>query len=175
MPEQDFSNRAWAILFARLILGLIFFMAGMWKVFTLGPLEHARRLFVDPYAHTFLPRWSLWAAGTVVPFVELTAGALLLVGLRTRDALLALGGVLVLVTFGHLLAEPLYEFHTHVIPAHGACAVCPHAAAGRGLVFGGCVVEAPTCGEQMSRSVPVSLRAAQTGSPWQRLKVRNQR
>jgi hypothetical protein len=27
-----------------------------------------------------------------------------------------LGGVLVLVTFGHLLAEPLYEFHTHVIP-----------------------------------------------------------
>jgi hypothetical protein len=24
--------------------------------------------------------------------------------------------VLVLVTFGHLLAEPLYEFHTHVIP-----------------------------------------------------------
>lgn len=116
MPEQDFSNRAWAILFARLILGLIFFMAGMWKVFTLGPLEHARRLFVDPYAHTFLPRWSLWAAGTVVPFVELTAGALLLVGLRTRDALLALGGVLVLVTFGHLLAEPLYEFHTHVIP-----------------------------------------------------------
>jgi len=24
--------------------------------------------------------------------------------------------VLVLVTFGHLLADPLYEFHTHVIP-----------------------------------------------------------
>jgi hypothetical protein len=24
--------------------------------------------------------------------------------------------VLLIVTFGHLLAEPLYEFHTHVIP-----------------------------------------------------------
>ena len=24
--------------------------------------------------------------------------------------------VLILVTFGHLLADPLYEFHTHVIP-----------------------------------------------------------
>jgi uncharacterized membrane protein YphA (DoxX/SURF4 family) len=110
------NRRSWAILIARLILALIFFMAGVWKVFGLGPLEHARRLFVEPYARTFLPVWSLWLTGTLVPFVELVAGALLLVGYRTRDALLALGGVLVLVTFGHLLKEPLYEFHTHVIP-----------------------------------------------------------
>lgn len=27
-----------------------------------------------------------------------------------------LGFVLILVTFGHLLTEPLYEFHSHVIP-----------------------------------------------------------
>jgi len=27
-----------------------------------------------------------------------------------------LGFVLAIVTFGHLLKEPLYEFHTHVIP-----------------------------------------------------------
>ena len=110
------NRQSWAILIARLIVALIFFMAGVWKVFGLGPLEHARRLFVEPYARTFLPAWSLWATGTVVPFVELVSGALLLGGYRTRDALLALGGVLVLVTFGHLLAEPLYEFHTHVIP-----------------------------------------------------------
>ncbi len=31
-------------------------------------------------------------------------------------ALVALGCVLVIVTFGHLLKQPLYEFHTHVIP-----------------------------------------------------------
>jgi uncharacterized membrane protein YphA (DoxX/SURF4 family) len=116
MTPNDFTNRAWAILFARLILGFIFFMAGVWKVFTLGPLEHARRLFVEPYGHTFLPRYSLWTVGTAVPFIELVAGALLLLGFRTRDALLALGGILVLVTFGHLLTEPLYEFHSHVIP-----------------------------------------------------------
>ena len=48
--------------------------------------------------------------------VELVAGALVLFGWRTRPALVALAAVLVLVTFGHLLAEPLYEFHTHVIP-----------------------------------------------------------
>jgi uncharacterized membrane protein YphA (DoxX/SURF4 family) len=110
------TNRSWAILFARLVLGLIFFMAGAWKVFTLGSLEHARRLFVEPYASTFLPRWALWATGSIIPWVELVAGGLLLIGYKTRAALLALGGVLILVTFGHLLLEPLYEFHTHVIP-----------------------------------------------------------
>lgn len=109
-------DRNWAIFFARTILGLIFFMAGLWKVFDLGPLEHARRLFVEPYAQTFLPVWSLWAMGSVIPVVELVAGALVLVGFRTREGLLALGFVLVIVTFGHLVKEPLYAFHTHVIP-----------------------------------------------------------
>ena len=116
MNLGQFHNRSWAIFIARVILGLIFFMAGFWKVFTLGPIEHAQRWFVGPYSETFLPVWSLWATGTVVPLVELVAGASLLVGFWTRPALMALGGVLILVTFGHLLAEPLYEFHTHVIP-----------------------------------------------------------
>jgi uncharacterized membrane protein YphA (DoxX/SURF4 family) len=52
----------------------------------------------------------------VIPFVELAAGALVIAGLLLRPALLALGAILVVVTFGHLLKEPLYEFHTHVIP-----------------------------------------------------------
>src|SRR5437764_2702985 len=108
-------NRAWAILFARLVLGLIFFMAGVMKVFQLGPLEHARKYFL-PFADTFLPLWSLWAVGVTIPFIELLAGALLMLGLWTREALVSLGFVLTIVTFGHLLKEPLYEFHTHVIP-----------------------------------------------------------
>ena len=116
MNLSQIHSRSWAILFARAVLGLIFFMAGWWKVFSLGPLEHAQRLFVGPYSETFLPAWSLWTTGTIVPLIELAAGTLLLVGLWTRPALLALGAVLVVVTFGHLLAEPLYEFHTHVIP-----------------------------------------------------------
>ena len=108
-------DRSWALLFARLVLGLIFFMAGVWKVFQLGPLEHARKYFL-PYSDTFLPVWSLWAVGFIIPFVEFLAGGLLIAGLRIRLALLSLGFVLVIVTFGHLLKEPLYEFHTHVIP-----------------------------------------------------------
>ncbi len=116
VKSETISDRTWAIFIARTILGLIFFMAGMWKVFDLGPIEHARRLFVEPYADTFMPAWSLWLTGTIIPVIELTAGALVLVGMWRRPALLALGAVLVTVTFGHLVAEPLYQFHTHVIP-----------------------------------------------------------
>ena len=111
-------NRAWAILFARLVLGLIFFMAGVMKVFQLGPLEHARKYFL-PFSDTFLPIWSLWVVGVAIPFVELIAGALVLLGLRTRDALVALGAVLVIVTFGHLLHDALFNFSGHVIPRLG--------------------------------------------------------
>jgi len=114
-PKYSNLDRSWALLFARLVLGLIFCMAGVYKVFQLGPLEHARKYFL-PYADTFLPIWSLWATGVVIPFVELVAGGLLMLGLRTREALVSLGFVLAIVTFGHLLKEPLYEFHTHVIP-----------------------------------------------------------
>jgi uncharacterized membrane protein YphA (DoxX/SURF4 family) len=113
-PAADI-DRAWAILFARLVLGLIFFMAGVMKVFQLGPLNHARKYFL-PFSDTFLPVWSLWATGVVIPFVELIAGALVILGLRVREALVALGFVLAVVTFGHLLDDALYEFHTHVIP-----------------------------------------------------------
>ena len=91
-------------------------MAGVYKTFQMTPLGHARKFFTEPYADTFLPMWSLWTVGATIPIVELLAGALVILGLRTREALVSLGCILVIVTFGHLLKEPLYEFHTHVIP-----------------------------------------------------------
>lgn len=109
---------AWAIFFARAVLGLIFFMAGTYKVFQQGPVGHVRQWFL-PYSDTFLPVWSLWAAGLTIPFIELIGGALVSVGWRTRMAVVALGCVLVTVTFGHLLKQPLYPFHEHVIPRLG--------------------------------------------------------
>ncbi len=116
MSAPDPWRRSWAILFARGVLGLIFLMAGIYKVFQMTPAGHAHKYFVDPYADTFLPLWALWAAGVTVPVVELIAGALLILGWRIREALVALGFVLLLVTFGHLVKHPLYAFHEHVIP-----------------------------------------------------------
>lgn len=115
MNDQRSGNLAWALLFARAVLGLIFFMAGLYKVFVLGPVGHVQRFFL-PYQDTFLPLWSLWLVGWLIPFVELIGGALVLVGWRVREACISLGVVLVIVTFGHLLKEPLYPFHEHVIP-----------------------------------------------------------
>jgi uncharacterized membrane protein YphA (DoxX/SURF4 family) len=116
MDSQQCTRwQAMSFLFARLILGLIFFMAGTFKVFELGPMGHAERFFL-PYADTFLPIWSLWLVGVSIPIVELLAGALLIIGWQVRRAAVSLGVVLVIVTFGHLLRDPLFAFHTHVIP-----------------------------------------------------------
>ncbi len=112
---DDVAAKSWAVLFARLVLGLIFFMAGVWKVFELGPAGHVQRFFL-PFQHTFLPTWSLWAVGFTIPFIELIAGGLVIAGWKTRYALIGLGVVLAIVTFGHLLEQPLYALHEHVIP-----------------------------------------------------------
>ena len=107
-----------ALWFARSVLGLIFFMAGFWKVFTLGPAGHVAKYFL-PFSDTMLPIWSLWAVGYTIPFVELIAGALVIVGAFRTAAYSGLGAVLLTVTFGHLLHAPLYSFSEHVIPRLG--------------------------------------------------------
>lgn len=84
-----------------------------------GPLEHARVLFVGPYAQTFLPVWSLWATGAVVPVLELIAGALVIVGLWTRPSLVVLGAILILVTFGHLLLQSSTSINPYILPRSG--------------------------------------------------------
>ena len=106
---------AWAVFLARALLGLVFLVAGVHKVFIMGPLVHAKTLFVDPYAGTMLPLWGLWASGTVIPFLELAAGALTLVGLWTRPSLIILGGILVFVTFGHLVTAPMFVANSFIL------------------------------------------------------------
>lgn len=108
--------RAWAVFCARVVLGLIFGMAGYYKCFVMTQAIHAERLFIQPYADTWIPLWLLWLTGVTIPAVELIAGWLLVVGWKVRESLVALGLVLIIVTYGHLLTEPLYSFSGHVIP-----------------------------------------------------------
>jgi uncharacterized membrane protein YphA (DoxX/SURF4 family) len=82
----------------------------------LGPLGHARRLFIEPYADSWIPMWLLWASGTVIPIIELIAGAFLCLGLRVRAAGVALGMILIVVSYGHLLKEPLFDTTHHIFP-----------------------------------------------------------
>ncbi len=106
----------WATFTVRWVLGLIFFMAGWWKCFTLTPLGHAQRYFVENFTDTWIPAWLLYALGTAIPVVELLGGALVCLGFRKREAYIALGTILVIVTYGHLLREPLFSITGQIFP-----------------------------------------------------------
>ncbi len=82
----------------------------------MGAVEHALLFFVGRYQDSWIPIWLLWGLGTVVPFVELGVGTLLLTGWKVRGALVTLGFLLLMVTYGHLLAEPFWEPTSHVLP-----------------------------------------------------------
>ena len=97
----------------RLILGVLFTMAGYWKVFMLTPRAHAEQFFLGWFGDSFIPHWLLWALGLSIPLLELAAGVLLLLGWRLRATLCFLGGLLVLTTYGHALREPLFNIDGH--------------------------------------------------------------
>jgi putative oxidoreductase len=91
-------------------------MAGWWKCFELTPVGHTQRFFLEAYADTWIPVSLLWATGLTIPVVELVAGGLVVIGFRTREALVALGFILLIVTFGHTLIEPLFSTQGHIFP-----------------------------------------------------------
>ncbi len=105
-----------AVFVARWVLGLIFFMAGWWKVMELGVRAHAQGMFVDGFAETWIPSALLWGLGVAIPVVELVAGAAMCLGLRVRNSGIAIGAVLIVVTYGHLLQDALFDTTGHIFP-----------------------------------------------------------
>ena len=106
----------WAIFTARWVLGLIFFMAGWWKCFEMTPKGHAERFFIGQFDESWIPHWLLWGLGCLIPVLELVAGLLVCLGLARNVAYAALGAILITVTYGHLLLEPLYDTTSHIFP-----------------------------------------------------------
>ena len=100
-------------LIVRWILGLLFFMAGFWKVFVLTPASHAQQFFVEGFSEHWIPAWLLQLLGYGIPFLELVAGLLICIGLRTREALIAIGLLLIVTTYGHALQQPLFDIDGH--------------------------------------------------------------
>ena len=108
------QNKRVALLTLRLILGFIFLMQGYGKVFTMG-VENVYQ--ADFFLGTFvnlLPNTIIHATAYFTSYVELIGGLLLVVGLLRDYALYALAVVLVIVTFGHGLATPIWDL-SHVI------------------------------------------------------------
>ena len=108
------SNRAVALLSIRLVLGLIFFFQGYGKIFSWGVENiYESELFLGAYKD-LLPDFIIHGTAYYTSYIELIGGFILLFGFKTNYVLYALVSVLVIVTFGHGLAEPIWDL-SHVM------------------------------------------------------------
>ena len=106
-------NRTIGVLTLRLLLGFIFFFQGYGKVFKFG-LENVYNNFFKSTYEELLPDFLVLGTAYYTSLVELVGGFLLIIGLKRDWALYALASVLIIVTFGHGLAEPIWDT-SHVL------------------------------------------------------------
>ena len=106
-------NQNISVLTLRLILGFLFFFQGYGKVFKFGVDNVYKNFFKETY-DSLLPEFLTYATAYYTSYVELIGGFLLIVGFKRDWALYALASVLVIVTFGHGLAEPIWDV-SHVL------------------------------------------------------------
>ena len=106
-------NRTIGILTMRLILGFLFFWQGYGKVFKFGVDNVYNNFFKKTYEN-LLPDFLVLGTAYFTTFAELIAGFLLIIGLGRDWALYILAAVLVVVTFGHGMAEPIWDA-SHVL------------------------------------------------------------
>lgn len=107
-------NKSIAVLTIRLILGFIFLMQGIGKVFKWGVENVYNMDFFYGTYKDLLPDFIIHATAYYTSYIELIAGLLVVLGLKRDYALYLLASVLVIVTFGHGLAEPIWNL-SHVI------------------------------------------------------------
>lgn len=107
-------NRSVAVLTTRLLLGFIFLMQGYGKVFTWGIEKLYNMEFFHETYKNILPDYITQAIAYYTSYVELIGGFLLVLGFKKDYALYALASVLIIVTFGHGLAEPIWDL-SHVM------------------------------------------------------------
>ena len=109
---ENTLNRSAGTLVARVLLGLIFFMQGYGKLTKFG-MDNLYRMF-EPY-EAQLPTFLVKFAAYFTTYAELIGGGLLILGLFRNFSPYALGLVLLIVSFGHGLSEPIWDL-SHVFP-----------------------------------------------------------
>jgi uncharacterized membrane protein YphA (DoxX/SURF4 family) len=107
-------NRKIGVLTLRLLLGLIVLMQGFGKVFTWGVGNVYNMPFFHDTYKDYLPDFIIQATAYYTSYVELIGGALIVIGFKRDYALYAIASVLVIVTFGHGLSEPIWDL-SHVM------------------------------------------------------------
>jgi uncharacterized membrane protein YphA (DoxX/SURF4 family) len=106
-------NKQIAVLTLRLLLGFIFFFQGFGKVFKFGLNAVYQNFFASTYADV-LPTFLLQFTAYYTSIIEFVCGAMLIIGFKRDLALYALASVLIIVTFGHGLVEPIWDL-SHVM------------------------------------------------------------
>ena len=113
MPQAFHQNAVIVSFIARWIVGLLFLLAGYWKVFVLTATAHAENFFVKGFAEHWIPEWLLWGLGVGIPYFELLIGLLVCIGLKLRESLTLMGLLLIVTTYGHALQTPLFDIAGH--------------------------------------------------------------
>lgn len=114
MKPQQTIYRITGMFFIRTLVGIIFFMQGYGKLFTLG-ISRVYESFFTIFENTFLPKWLIISTAYYTSLVEWIGGFLLIAGLFRLTALYLLALDLLIVSFGHGLIEPIWDL-SHVIP-----------------------------------------------------------
>lgn len=108
------TNQSVALFTIRLTLGFLVLAQGFGKVFKFGVDGVYQNFFAETYKD-LLPDFLVIATAYYTSYVELIAGLMIVIGFKRDYALYALASVLVIVTFGHGLAEPIWDT-SHVMP-----------------------------------------------------------
>lgn len=106
---KDLTGPNWAAFLSRALIGILMTMAGYGKVFVFGTSYHTQEFFIKGFEGRWIPEPLLVLLGHGIPYFELIVGVLVLVGLFTRPALVGLGFLHLLTTYGHALQSPLFD------------------------------------------------------------------
>jgi thiosulfate dehydrogenase [quinone] large subunit len=101
--ESKIADERIAYALLRIVVGINLMMHGISRMIA-GPGEFAAKLVMQ-FSHAPLPAWSVWFFGLVLPSIEGLLGLLILIGLRTRAALIAASLLLAVLTFGSALLQ----------------------------------------------------------------------
>jgi thiosulfate dehydrogenase [quinone] large subunit len=115
IDELKLRNEQLGYALLRAAVGLNLLMHGISRMIA-GPGEFAAKLVIQ-FEHTPLPVWGVWVFGLMLPAIEGLLGLLILVGLRTRAALVAASLVIMLLTFGSTLLQDWSAAGTQLIYA----------------------------------------------------------
>lgn len=94
------KNSAYALM--RIVMGVNFLGHGFVRLPKIGLFREWMTTLFEP---SILPRELVYAFGTVLPFIEFIIGALLIVGLFTRQALIMGSLVMIGLVFGSCMIE----------------------------------------------------------------------